>query len=177
MTIANANIPAASGDLVAILDSSGNQVFPLAQPLSASVDPEIRYMVHPVENGGSIIDHRVVLPVIVNVELVLTAGNYRNTYQDIRQAAEESRQLIVQTKSSTFSNMYITAYPSEENSNFFDTIVVNLTFREVQFDTARTQTLSQDQVRNPADSSTVNRGEQSGMMAEIEGSVLSGIFG
>lgn len=168
----------AGEDIVSILDESGEQAFALARPVSVSVGPEIQYMTHPVENGSVITDHRVVLPVLINMTVILAAGNYRDTYQEIRQAAIESRAFVVQTKSNTFNNMQITAYPSEEDTALFDTVTVNLSFREIQFDNARTQVLSQNQVSNPADSSTTNRGDQSGTsVSDSVGSILSGIFG
>ena len=74
MAILDAFIPTATADLVSILDADGNQVFETASPLKASLSPEIKYMTHPVETGGNITDHRIILPDVVTVSLVLEAG-------------------------------------------------------------------------------------------------------
>ena len=178
MTILSAFIPTETADLVAILNVDGEQVFARARPLKASISPEIKYMTHPVEKGGNITDHRVILPDIVTLSVVLEAGNYRDTYQAIKQAARSSIPFIIQTKSDTFNNMQITAYPSEEDPTFFDTLLVNVAFREIQFDAAQIQILAPDAVSNNADTSTVDRGEVQGTDATSEnGSLLFRVFG
>ncbi len=178
MTIPNAFIQNDTADLVAILDINGAQVFETASPLKATIKPEIKYMTHPVEDGGNITDHRIILPNVVAITLVLEAGNYRDTYQQIKQSAVESTPFIVQTKSDTFNNMRIAEYPSEEDPQYFDTVIVNLVFREIQFDSARIQLLPPESVADPSDASTVDRGEQQGQETENEqGSILFRTFG
>jgi len=166
MSITNNNVTSATSDLVAILDANGQQVFPGARPVKATSSPEIMYTTHPREDGGNITDSRIVLPQIVSLSVILNPATYRDTIQAIHQAAIDSTEFIVQTKSRTYQNMYLTAYPTEENVQFFDTIKAELTFKEVKTESAITQTLPADAVADPADSSTVSRGQQSSSEAQ-----------
>ena len=161
MAIRNLTTTTSAADRVAILDVNGAQVFEGARPLKAVVSPEIQYMTHPREDGGNITDHRVILPIVVTLSVILRSETYRDTIQGIQQAANDSTEFMVQTKSGTYTNMRITSYPTEETPQYFSTIKAEIIFREIQDESARTQVLSQDQVRNPADSSTINRGQQS----------------
>ncbi len=160
MAIRRVFTPSATADVVAILDEQGNQVFSGARALGVSISSEIKYMTHPVDTGGNVTDHRIILPDVITLAVILTPEAYRSTYQEVRQAARNSTALIVQTKANTFENMRIAQYPTEEDPALFNTITMNIGLREIQFDNPRTVLLPQASVANPADTSTVDRGEQ-----------------
>ena len=171
-----------AADIVAIMGDGGIQLFQGARPVTATIAQNIRYMRHPQEDGGNVTDHRIIEPVLISMTTILDAENYRATYQAIKAAAISSTLLTVQTKTDTFFNMVISAYPSEESPTFYDTITMNLTLEEIQFEGARVQVLAEEDTENPSDSSTVDRGTQNGQDAgEVDpetqqGSVLSDIF-
>lgn len=170
MAINNTRVASRTQDLVAIIDEeSGQQVFTDARPLKATPVSEIKYMQNPIETGASITDHFIVLPDGVQVDFLVSNFLYRSVYQQMKALAKAGTGFIVQTKSDTFINMRIEQLPAEEDPERFDAITISLTFVEIQFDPVRIQTLPQSQVASPADSSTVERGEQSG--TETQGSV------
>lgn len=152
-----------SADVVGIFDESGAvQIFTGARAITATISQNIRYMKHPQEDGGNVTDHRIIEPVAINLNTILDPVNYRSTYQAIKAAAISSTLLTVQTKTDTFSNMVIAAFPSEESPALFDTISINFTLEEIQFEGARVQELPPEEVENPSDTSTVDRGTQNG---------------
>ncbi len=172
MSISNANIPSRTSDLVAILDAtSSEQMFRDARPMKVSSNPAVQYMQNPIETGGVITDHSIILPDIVSVVCIVTNFNYRSLVAQVRAASRSATQFTVQTKSLTYFNMVIEELPIEEDPGAFDSINLTLKFREIQFDTARIQTLPPSAVANPADASTVNRGEQS--TTESQGSLAA----
>lgn len=162
MAILNAFIPGRTSDIVSILRASNSeQAFREARPIKISSNSAVTYMQNPIETGGNIIDHRIIEPDLVSVSCVIPNFAYRNLVTQIRDSSRNSEQFTVQSKSITYTNMVIEEMPIEEDPDKFDAIVIELKFREVQFDTAQIQRLPVSQVSNSADSSTVDRGEQS----------------
>lgn len=172
MAITNANIPSATSDLVAIINADTfEQEFITARPLKVSSNSSIQYMQNPIETGGVITDHKIDLPDVVSIACIVTGFNYRDLASQVSSLAKASTQFTVQTKSMTYTNMVIEEFPIEEEPEKFDSITITLNFREIQFDSAQIQTLTPASVTNPADASTVDRGEQSG--SDSEGSLAS----
>lgn len=182
MAIRFGALAGSAADAVAIFYEAGLQAFSGARPIRVSVGPSIKYMTHPQEDGGNVTDHRIIEPDTVVIGMILEPATYRQTYQEIKTAARASVPLIVQTRSDTFVNMYIDSYPSEEDPALFDTITMNISFREIQTEAAQIQTLPAESVENSADSSTVDRGTQNGsadtpvQTESSEGSILSDVF-
>lgn len=167
MAITDPQIPSASADVVAIfLEEDGGplvQSFVGAGPMRAQVNLPSQYMVHPLETGAPIIDHRVILPIEIAITFILQPETYRSTYQELRQAYLASNSFTVQTKADTYTGMYINNLPHEEEPELFDTIRVIVSFIEAQFFSAQVQVLSSANVTDPADASTLDRGEQIGL--------------
>ena len=86
MAILNATTPSASGDIIAVIEAAtGAQVFEGARPMKVTVSESARLLAHPLESGGNIVDHRLILPIGLSISFILDARNYRATYQEIRQ--------------------------------------------------------------------------------------------
>jgi hypothetical protein len=133
------------------------QVFPDAYILKALVTQNSQAMQHPLETGATIIDHKILLPVEIELSIVLAVETYQETYEQIKQLYETSTQLLVQTKADTYENQILISIPHEENPATFNTITMSLHFRELLFVTATTQTIVP---LNPAYTDTVARGQQ-----------------
>ncbi len=194
MAVLDSLVPSASSDVVAVfldvglgsgltdLFSGANivQTFSDARPVLLQVSEPTQFMVHPLETGANVTDHRIVLPIEVSIEFILLPDTYRTTYQLMRQAKNLSVRFILQTKTDTYANMYISDLPHEESPEAFDTIRIIVRFKEVQFFNTGVQLLTEDDVLNPRDSSTVDRGEQSPATPTTDqntsGSILFGIF-
>ena len=163
MALFDALIPSAAADVVAVFEtSSGRQVFERARPMKATVSESAKLMTHPLEDGSNVVDHRIILPIGVQLSMILDSNNYRDTYQAIRQSFRDSINFTVQTKTDTYQNMYLQDIPHEESPELFDTITIILNFIEAQFTNIQRQALPPDAVRNANDSSTADRGEQTG---------------
>jgi len=197
MTILSALIPSASADVVAVFLAIDNipdidlpgafnelnlvQAFPGARPVTVQVSEPVNYAVHPLETGKTVIDNRVILPIELSVSFIMLPEDYRETYLLMRQAKNLSLQFTVQTKTDNYTQMYIANMPHEETPEFFDTVTIIVQFRQVQFFDTSVQPLTETDVLNPIDASTIDRGEQTPTTANdnqnAEGSLLFRTFG
>lgn len=146
---------------VAILDQDYKKVFTDAKIMDVRVKEDSRTMEHPIESGAVITDHRIILPVEIEMTLMLNSANYSNLYLEIRQNFLDSTLFIIQTKAGVYENQMMTSLPRSENAEVFNGTVLILNFRQVLFVTASV-TFSP---KNNSDSNTVNRGTQQGITA------------
>lgn len=147
-------------DVVAIYDRIFRQAFQLARPIKASVSEGAKVMEHPIETGGVVSDHRIVLPVEITLSMILTQGEYRAAYNQIYQAFLRMEGFTIETRVGGYRNMIISEIPHEEDPETFDVIPMNLKFREVQFVTAAIVKLPAKKVKKKKQASTVDRGQQ-----------------
>lgn len=145
-------------DKVAVYDQNFTQVFPLARPIKAVVKEEAKSMEHPLESGSMIIDHRIILPVEIELSLVTQSTDASDTYNEIRQYYLNGTLLTVHTKSGVYQNNYITGMPHEESPDEFDVLIVALKLKQAQLVTSQNSSIPQDNTQNPANSDTVDRG-------------------
>ncbi|MDR1367875.1 MAG: hypothetical protein LBJ76_04065 [Candidatus Accumulibacter sp.] len=158
----------AAVDVVGVYNSAMNQLFPLARPAKAVVTEAAKIAEHPVESGGTISDHRIILP--TEIELTLYVTDYRNTYQRIKAAFLSNELLIVQTRTGLYENMAITAIPHEETTGKHDVLDMTFRLKEVKLVRAQFQALPPQQVKKTNDASTVDRGEQKPKSVAAKGS-------
>ncbi len=147
-------------DVIGIFDQDFNQVFSNARPLSANVSRPSKSFEHPVEDGQTIVDDKVVLPVEIQFPVILRPENFKSVYNQLSQAFINSDFFIIQTKAGTFTNQYLTAIPHEESSYVYNTLALALSFKEAQIQRAVFGALPLVSVENPQDASTQERGEQ-----------------
>lgn len=143
-------------DRVAVFDQDFNQLFRNARAIKAVVKEQAKVMEHPVENGTIIVDHRIILPVEIELSMILTSNDYTNTYNQIRQFYLNSTLLLVQTRSGVYQNQIIQGMPHEENPDQYDVLTLALSLKQVQFVTAMYGTAPQ----NPTNMNNTDRGMQ-----------------
>lgn len=143
-------------DVVGVYTQSFVQVFLGARPLKASVKPNSRLMDHPLETGAIISDHRIILPVEIELSMILQSKDYPEAYRQIIQLYSSGTLLIVQTRSGVYKNQIIQQPPNEEDAEMYDVLSVALKLRQVQFTSAQFGILP----KNPSNNSTVPRGQQ-----------------
>jgi hypothetical protein len=175
MALTDAQVPTQSADVVAIYDQNFNQLFELARPLKATIKEDSKVMEHPLETGATVVDHSVILPVEIELSIIPTRGEYRDVYQRIRQSFYNRELLTVQTKTGLYQNQLIQSMPHEEEAELFDTITLALKLREAQFVEAQFNKLPPRAVRNPSNSSTVDKGQQQPTQSSRGSSILFGI--
>ena len=84
--VASSIAQARNVDKVLILDQgSYTPVFEDAYPMKAIVRERARAMEHPIETGSIITDHRIILPIEIEIPLIVSAEFYQPTYQLIKQ--------------------------------------------------------------------------------------------
>lgn len=178
MALFNALLPTKAADVVAIFDAnSGRQLFADARPMKATIAESAKLMTHPIEDGETVVDHRIILPVGLSLSMIITADRYRETYQEIRQTFRDTIRLSVQTKTATYTNLYLQNIPHEEDPAVFDTITIILEFIEALFVRVQIQALPPAAVLNPADSSTSDNGEQTTTDGGGRQTFLRGLLG
>ena len=76
--------PTNAQDVVAVLNANLQQVFQKARAIKATIMRASKAMEHPLETGATITDHRIILPVNIELSMVLSSGDYRTVYQQVR---------------------------------------------------------------------------------------------
>lgn len=145
-----------NNDKVAVYSQEYDQVFRNARPIKAVVKEASKLMEHPIEDGAVVTDHRVVLPVEIQLSMILTPATYKDTYDEVKQLYLNGTLLIVQTRSGTYQNQLIQEMPHEEDTTIANTITLALSLKEVIMVTAQYTTTPQ----KAKNSNTVDRGTQ-----------------
>jgi hypothetical protein len=170
-------LPTGAVDVVGFYTQDFRQVFPKARPIKCVVKEEAQVMEHPLETGATITDHRIILPVELEVSVVVGSFDYRNTYQIIKQIFLNAELLSVQTKLATYENQLIAGIPHEEDPEMFDAIAIAIKLKEAKFVTPQSDVVP----RNATQKSTVDRGNQQAANTsaanEEKSSVLFKVFG
>ena len=149
--------PTASQDVVAVLTSDFTQVFQRARAIKATIVRASKAMEHPLETGARVIDHRIVLPVTVDLSLVLASDDFRAVYQQIRDLFKRGELLTVQTRVDSYASLLIEKMPHDETADMIDGVTVALSLKEALFVQPQFSNLK---VARPADSTTRDRGQQ-----------------
>lgn len=148
-------------DVVGLFDNDNfEQILQTARPTKADIIRQQKIMDHPIETGAIVSDFAILLPVVVELQMLLTGEEYQSIYQDIKAYYATRTFIVVQTKADTFGNMIIESMPSEETVDMFDAIPLTLRLREIQLVTVQYQALPPKAVEDPKDQSTVNAGVQ-----------------
>jgi len=157
----NTLLPSYAVDYVAVFDDDFNQLFTEAKALKAVVKEQAKVMEHPVESGAIITDHRIIMPIEIDLSLILNSDEYPDVYQTIRQYYLNATLLTIQTKTGIYENQLISSMPHEEDPAQFDAVSLALSFKQVQFVTAEFGIVP----AQPSNSTTVDRGTQQGTTA------------
>ncbi len=126
-------LPSFAVDTVAVFTQDFTQIFRNARALKAVVKEQAKVMEHPVESGIVITDHRIILPIEVELSLLLTKDDYKDVYQTIRGYYLQGTILVVQTRSGVYQNMLIQGLPHEENPDMYNALALALTLKQVIF--------------------------------------------
>lgn len=172
------NFSTSAQDVVAVLDSQFAQVFEGARAIRATVSRVSKAMEHPLETGVTITDHRIILPIKIELSLLLTNADYRDVYQQVADLFKQAELLTVQTRVDSFADMLIEKMPHEETSEILDGVFLVLSLTEAKFVEPQFAPLK---VQEPRSSNTVQRGQQQPKAvpperAERQGSILSQVF-
>lgn len=149
-------------ELYGVYSDNFSLLFEDAISMKASVTEDAKLMEHPLEDGATIADHRVFLPVEIELSMTLPGDSYKNTYALIKQAFKSEDVFNIHTKTDVYSSMAISGMPHEEDPTITDTIPLILNFRQVTIIKTQYQALPPRKVSDAKDTSTVKRAEQTG---------------
>jgi len=147
-------------DVTAILNESGEQLFPTAKMLKASIAPSNTFAQHVIEDATVVSDNKIINQVRISIPMILDSNDYKDVYKAIQDASNNAVMLSIQTRVATFNKMYIESYPSEESAAMFDTVSMTINFIEQITGTVVIKKLADNDVSNDSDVDTENRGEQ-----------------
>ncbi len=144
-----------SQDVVAIYtqDDGGaplEQLVPDAHIMRASVNTQSKLFRHPLADGKTIIDHRIVLPVEIELAFILTdkkrpfqdvpstfslpSNNVlRNTYNVLLEYFNKGQLILIQTRTSDYPNMILQSIPHQETVEVFNGAVMVVRAQETRF--------------------------------------------
>lgn len=171
-------------DVIAILDYENyEQLFDGAHVMGLDIIDEKRITNFQVEDGSNRSDHVVTLPVQASVTFQIT-DEARVTFDRLRQAYQDNRLLIVQSRVASYSPMLIESMPHSETTANIMGLTISARLKEWRTVQPVYGDMPIGTTRNPAQSSTVNRGQQqttnadgeAGESAKRKGSILSGVF-
>lgn len=145
-------------DAVGLFDEDFRQVAAGARPVKAIVREEAAVMDHPVEDGTTITDHRVMLP--VEIELSLILSNPADDYARLRSLYRAAELITVQTNAATYPDMLISGMPHDETPEMFGVVPLALQLRQVVTVEAQFQALPPRQVASERNASTRNNGQK-----------------
>lgn len=149
-------------DVVAVFDAHYTQILRDARPVKASVKEAKNFFTHPIETGESITDHKIMLPVEIELEIIAQGASAKDTYTEIKQLYLNSRPVTIQTRMGSYPNMYLAEMPHEETPDIFDALTIILRFKEAQFVDAQYSELPPEKVKDKKHTSTVDKGTQTG---------------
>lgn len=147
--------------LVAILDGeSYEQLFIATQPMRVSVRESKRVTKFEVEDGTIRSDHVVDDQIEIAIDLILESEDARDGYQQIKQAKDDNRLVIVQTKVASYESMLISEMPHDETVEMGGAISIPLRLVEWRTVTPQFGALPPSKVKNPAQASTTKSGQK-----------------
>lgn len=159
--IINNLLPSFATDSVAVFDQNYTQLFRNARAIKAVIKEQAKVMEHPVESGAIITDHRIIMPIEIDLSLILSSADYQDVYAAIKQYYLNATLIIVQTRSGIYQNQLISALPHEEDPNMYDALTIALSLKEVYMVTAQYAVAP----KQPSNSNTTNRGTQQSTQA------------
>lgn len=161
MAMDNTQNSSAAIDVVAVLDSDLNQVFPDARPIKGGFTEESKLFEHPLETGAVTADHSVIQPVEITLTVVLSGDDeYRQVYRQIKDIYMRRDLLIVQSRVESYPSMCILSMPHDEPPEMQDGVMMVIKLREAQFVEAQFTDTKPVQAASSKSSGTKKRGEQ-----------------
>lgn len=143
-------------DVVGVYDDTGTQIFKKARPINGSIKSDSKLMEHPLENGASVIDHKILNPIEIELKFIVSGRDFQDVYEEIRQVYESSDILTITTKASIYESQIVKSMPHVEVSEIYNGIELTFTTLQARFITPESEEATSSPGR-PADSKTKDR--------------------
>ncbi len=132
------------------------QLVPGARPMKAVINESAEFFKHPLENSKKITDHRIILPVDIEISMIITGEEYPDVYKEIKQLFLDGTELVIQTRTDSYTGQVIQSMPHEETPEVYDGILLSFGTSEIQTAPVEVEFSPSDETQE----STVDRGEQ-----------------
>ncbi len=149
--------------VVGIYTSDAQQVLKKADLMDLDVQDVSELMEHPVETGVNIIDHRILMPVSIEISMLFDPRNKKNLYEELIQLRDNGFYLTIQTNVKIYPNQVIKDIKHKENAEMYGAIMVQVSFRQVEISNASFSTIAP---LNPKALPTVIEGEISSKVVD-----------
>jgi len=166
MALINFRLPSWNTDIVSIVDpTTSKQVFKDARPARTRVTDNSVLMEQPREDGTVQIDHAIIEPIVIEMELVLGGLDARNVIADIQNFKDTGTQLTVNLKAGAYDEMFIEGIGHEEMPEMFNSFPISLRLKEALLTTSGTPTITTETAATADDASTIQKGIQGAITA------------
>lgn len=159
---------------IAVLSESGSELFTGAINIGVSVAPSKTFPLHTLENNQVVIDDQYDNQTMITLRVILDPSDYVNTYKEIKSYYEAVTNFSIQTKTDSYSNMYLNSIPHEEDPAMFNTIAMNLEFTQQIIVASTTASKEESDVSSASDTTTVESGSKS--TTEDDGTIASRLY-
>lgn len=163
-----------SEPVIAVLDEEGEQLFETVSLMAVQVNPSKTFSNHTLENGQVVADNVIDNQDRINLQLILDPGDYVDVFAEIQTLYDAVTPISVQTRVETYTSLYMEAMPHDETPSIANTIAININLVEQQIVSSTSQTLTESDVSNSADASTVKSGQKTSTESTT---VLQDLFG
>lgn len=119
-------------DVVRIISKAG-PAFETARIMRATINNDSDIFSHPIEDGNTITDFKVELPIQIQLAVIIPAEDFENAYRNLRQAKAIGSEFIIQTRADSYERMVIKSMPHEESPEIGDCLGLSITFQEVKW--------------------------------------------
>lgn len=160
-----------SGDVAQLLDEKFKPILTKAKILKIQAAPSSKTMEHPLETGASIVDHRIITPTELTIQMVCNSADYKNVYEQLLNLYKKGTLFVVQSRVNVYENMLIESMPHEETPAMFDAVALVVKLKSVLIVQSKYVTAP----KKPAQKQTVEQGVKQ-TEKKSEGSVLGAIF-
>jgi hypothetical protein len=106
--------------------------------LKTDVKQTSEIMMHPIETGVLISDHKVIQPIEIIMSVLINSSWYSDVYKIIETAFHSSTIINIQTNTGLYPNMVLYELPHRESPGHFDSIISELKFRQALIATPTT---------------------------------------
>ena len=158
----------------AIFDENKEHILETVRFMSVQVGQSKSFSNQTLESGLVVADNVIDNQDQINLQLILDPDNYVDVFAEIQSLYDSVTAISVQTRVETYNNLYIESMPHDEGSSIANTVAINISLVEQQIVSSTTQVLSEPDVSNSADASTVKSGQKSSTESTT---VLQDLFG
>lgn len=128
----------------------------------AEVKESSRVMEHPLENGSVVADHQVQMPVEIRLQIVMPYYLYDDIVEELRRLKQNGTLVSVHCRGGVYTDMVFVDIPHNERAENVSRLSFDCTLRQAMLVSGEEVTLTEADVQQPANSSTVKSGLKQG---------------